>query len=166
MALDVKVRIDLVKAAGKIGMGIPLILAQNAQANAEFQEVTSLADVISKGYDAKSETYAAAQLIFMQNDCPAKIAVASTTGTADEWLSDEGNVGEGWRQLIVVGGEVDVAGIMNTVEGLRGKMFFANLPVDDATEFNVNGIERTVLFYCTDAAYSCPVAALVGATAG
>lgn len=167
MALDITVKIDVVKAAGKVGMGIPLILAQNADANAEFEEVTSLPEVVSAGYAEGTDTYAAAKLIFMQNDCPAKIAVAATTGTAAEWLADEGNVSEDWRQLIVVGGEsVAHNDIMAVIETLRGKMYFASLPVDDATELKVDGLERTVLFYCTDADYSCPAAALVGATAG
>lgn len=168
MALrDVKVTIDLVKATGRVGMGIPLILAQNAEADIEFVEVTSLDEVIAAGYANTTDTYKAANLIFMQDDAPAKIALCATTGTADAWVVDEGNAAEDWRQLIVVGGIADHAAIMTAVEALRGKMYFASLPVDDKTLIKVDGIERTVLFYCTDEDYAgVEVAALVGATAG
>lgn len=168
MALrDVKVTIDLVKASGRVGMGIPLILSQNAETEVEFIEVTSLAEVIAAGFDNTTNTYKAANLIFMQDDAPAKIAVCATAGSATDWLLDEGNVAEDWRQLIVVDGSVDHATLMTTIETLRGKMYFASLPVDYSTTLKVDGLERTVLFYCTDADYAgVEVAAVVGATAG
>ena len=167
MALDVIVKIDLVKAPGKVGMGIPLILAQNAEADVAFTEVTSLTEVTDAGYANTSDTYKAANLIFMQNDAPRSIAVCSTTGTAAEWLGDEGNVSKDWRQLIVVGGVADHAAIMPVIETLRGKMYFASLSVEDTATLKVDAMERTVLFYCTDVDYAgVEVAALVGASAG
>lgn len=169
MALrDVKVTIDLVKATGRVGMGIPLILSQNAETEVEFTEVTSLAEVIAAGFDNTTNAYKAANLIFMQNDAPAKIAVCATSKTAAEWLLEEGNVSKDWRQLIVVGDDVvDHSSIMTVIEMLRGKMYFASLPVEDKTSIKIEGMERTVLFYCTDEDYEgVEVAALVGATAG
>lgn len=169
MALrDVKVTIDLVKATGRVGMGIPLILSQSAETEVKYVEVTSLAEVIAAGFDNTTNTYKAANLIFMQKDAPAKIAVCATTKAAAEWLLDEGNVTKDWRQLIVVDGDtVDHESIMTVIETLRGKMYFASLPVDDTTEIKIDAMERTVLFYCTDEDYAgVEVAALVGATAG
>lgn len=168
MALrDVTVTIDLVKAAGRVGMGIPLILSQNAETEVGFIEVTSLAEVIEAGFDNTTNTYKAANLIFMQNDAPAKIAVCATSESATDWLLNEKNVAEDWRQLIVVDGSVDHTTIMATIETLRGKMYFASLPVDYSTTLKVEALERTVLFYCTDPDYAgVEVAAVVGASAG
>ena len=168
MALrDVKVTIDLVKASGRVGMGIPLILAQSAEAEVEFVVVTSLEEVITAGFANTTDTYKAANLIFMQDDAPAQIALCATTGTAAAWVVNEGNAAKDWRQLIVVGGIADYAAIMAAVEPLEGKLYFANLPVDNNTELKVDGMDRTVMFYCTDEDYAgVEAAALVGATAG
>lgn len=171
MALDVKVKIDLVKPLGKTSFGMPLILEENATTEKSYTECTSLEEVITAGFAETTKTYKAASAIFMQNDAPEKIAVCATTGDTSAWLTNVSNVGKEWRQLIVVTNSEDtpisVSSIMAKIETLDNKVYFADLETDDSTELTVNGINRTVLFYCNATEdYPSPVSALVGATAG
>lgn len=169
MALDVKVKIDLTKPAGKAGFGVPLILEQNATKEIAYTECRSLADVVSAGFATTSNVYKAANLIFMQDTAPEKIAVCAATGVADAWLANVDNTGKDWRQLIVVTADTDemetdisIQNIMEIVETLDNKMYFASLYTNSELSLNVSGINRTVLFY-----HNTPfaAAALVGATA-
>ena len=171
MALDVKVRIDLVKPLGKAGFGLPLILEENATTEKGYTECASLEEVVAAGFAEGTKTYKAANTIFMQENAPEKIAVCATSGDASAWLTDVSNVGKDWRQLIVVTNKAEtpiaVSTIMAKVETLDNKLYFADLETGDTTEFTVNGINRTVLFYCDSTEeYPSPAAALVGATAG
>ena len=170
MALDVKVKIDLVKPLGKAGFGIPLIIEENATTEKSYTECSSLAEVVTAGFAETTKVYKVANTIFMQEDAPEKIAVCATNGKVTTWLSDVSNVVRDWRQLLVVTeGEtaVAVADIMAKVETLNNKMYFADLALNDETSLTVNGINRTVLFYCEPTAdYPSPAGAFVGATAG
>lgn len=171
MALDVKVKIDLVKPLGKAGFGIPLILEENATTEKSYTECASLEEVVTAGFGETTKTYKAANTIFMQNNAPEKIAVCATTGDTSAWLTTVSNVSKNWRQLIVVTNNeetaISVSSIMSKVETLDNKLYFADLEVNDSTELTVNGINRTVLFYCNATEdYPSPVSALVGATAG
>lgn len=170
MALDVKVKIDLVKPVGKAGFGIPLILEEKATTAKSYTECRSLAEVVTAGFATSTKTYKAANLIFMQENAPEKIAVCATTDNTSTWLSNVDNTGKDWRQLIVVSESetpISVSEIMTKIETLQNKMYFADLETDDSTSLTVSGINRTVLFYCDSTAdYPSPVSALVGATAG
>ena len=171
MALDVKVKIDLVKPLGKAGFGMPLILEENATTEKSYTECTSLEEVATAGFGETTKTYKAANTIFMQNEAPEKIAVCATTGDTSAWLTNIANTGKDWRQLIVVTNSeetpISVSSIMAKVETLDNKLYFADLETDDTTELTVNGINRTILFYCNATEdYPSPASALVGATAG
>lgn len=164
--LDVSVKISLTKPVGKLGFGIPLILEEKATKAVDYTECTELSEIVAAGFAETTNVYKTAALIFAQDNAPKTIAVCATADDTKTWLSDVDNVGKDWRQLIVTGSDVSVADIMTTIETLDNKLYFASLPVDDTTELTVKGVERTVLFYCTDKNYPVPVAALVGATAG
>ncbi len=173
MALDVKIIINTVKPIGNVGFGCPLILEENAQAAKEYKEYSSLSALVDAGFDAKSKIYKVAELMFMQNNAPKKIAVCSVTTPAKEWLLVETNVSKGWRQLVVLNASTeattDIAGIMTTIEAQKTypKIYFANLDLDDETALTVKDIARTVLCYYTPTTdIPCPVAALVGNIAG
>ena len=172
MALDVKININSVKPIGNIGFGYPLILEENATKAIAYKEVSSLTDVLEAGYTAESKVYKVAQLMFMQEHAPKKIAVCSTDETAKVWLTADTNMSKAWRQLVVVNaGEnaTTVADIMATIEAQETypKMYYANLPLDDETELTVAGIERTVLCYYNETTNNpVPVAAIVGEVAG
>ena len=116
MALDVKININSIKPVGRVGFGCPLILECNAAAGTDYTEVSSLSELLKIGvtgtnttptYGTDSVVYKAAQLMFMQEHAPKKIAVASCTTAATDWLAVEANVSKGWRQLVVVGENVD-----------------------------------------------------------
>lgn len=167
---DVKVTIDLAQPIGKLGFGVPLILLENAEKAVEYTEVNSITELVALGFDNTSIVYKAAQLMYSQANAPKTIAVCAYDGAATAALAEAKLVARGWRQLIVVNGEgtaSTVSAISAAVEALDGKMYFANLDVDDSTSITVNGIRRTVLFYCNATEnVPVPVAALVGETAG
>lgn len=170
MALDVKVKIDIAKPAGQMGFGVPLILEEHATTAIEYVECSNLAEVVAAGYAETTKVYKAAKALFEQENAPAKIAVCAAQEAAETWVVDVNNQSKDWRQLIVVNNSetpTDIAGIMSAIETTDNKMYFASLPVNDETELTVNGINRTILFYCDPTEeYPAPSAALVGATAG
>ena len=172
MASDVKIIINMAKSIGSVGFGCPLILEEKASSAVEYKEVTSLEGVVTAGFAATTAVYKAAQLMFMQEHAPEKIAVCGVTTAADAWLGVESNMSKDWRQLVVVNsGEdtTDVSKIMAAIEAqeLYPKIFYANLPYEDETEITVDGVERTVLCYYTPTEdVPVPVAALVGEIAG
>lgn len=183
---DVKVKIDLTKPVGNVGIGTPLILYCTSvtdeasdpviDTEVDFTECYTVEDVKKLGFAATTDVYKAAELMFMQKNQPKKIAVCSTKKTAAEWLSESANLNKDWRQLICIytdtGIEDNIKEIIPKIE-TTDKLFFVGLPVDStfkaSTIASANEIRRTVLFYCTDkntTPYKNPEAALVGATAG
>lgn len=176
MALDVKVIIDMAKTYGALGFGYPLILVENAETAVAYKEFTDIAEVTNGGYKDTTTAYKAAQLMFMQEHRPEKIAICSTTDTATEWLNVANNLAKEWRQLVVVsdGGTASAhASIAGAIEAANEKkMYFANvdLPEDVTTVTAIEGIsgyDRVVLFHYTATEnIPCPVAALVGEIGG
>lgn len=171
MANDVKVVIELKKAAPRAGFGYPLIFAGKQQAAIAYKEVGSLEEVKTAGFTETTPVYKAAQLLFMQNDAPDKIAVCSSTDTAVAALP--GILHEGWRQLIVTSvgaeGESDVDDISTYIESCgKPAMFFTHVDLTDnesaITAMSSNDRTVAVAYDSTDVA--CPEAAVVGATAG
>lgn len=172
MALDVKIIINMAKPIGSVGFGCPLILEGGATKAVEYTECASLAEVEKAGFATGTDVYLIAQLMFMQEHAPEKIAVCSATTEADAWLKVENNMSKGWRQLIVVGADAtEVKTIMATIEANKTypKMFYANVGDNDTTitADSVKGIERTVLcYYTATEEIPCPVAALAGEVSG
>lgn len=166
---DVKVVIELIKAASKLSFGMPLILAASQEKAVDYTEVSKLDEVKTVGFTEDSEVYKAAQLLFMQSNSPKTIAVCASTDATVNALP--AIMEEGWRQLIVVAGEGDntVEEISNYIEA-SGKhaIYFAkvDLEADSEVVAAIAENERTVLLaYKTDDV-ACPEAAIVGATAG
>lgn len=168
MALDVKVTIDLLKPIGSIGFGYPLILASNIGEGAavEYTECASLADVTTAGFASGTDVYKAANLIFMQNHAPTKIAVCSCAGEATAALP--AIIDKGWRQLIVVGSSVtDFDDKISEYIETTDKIYFANVATAPTSSKNFKKYDRTVCFVYAGEDYSkLGVAAVVGATAG
>lgn len=168
---DVKVVIELAKATTSVGFGVPLIFAGKQKAEVAYKEVSNLEEVVTAGFAATSEVYLAAQLLFMQDNAPEKIAVCASTDTAVAALPSI--LSEGWRQLIVVStdteGESTVTEISKYIEACgKNALYFASVyPVDDATVVTaLKGNTRTVLIAYEGEDTDYPEAALVGATAG
>lgn len=167
---DVKVKIDLAKPMGYVGLGIPLILAKLTAAppDGKLQEYTDgvTFEDIKKAYDKDSDMYKASELVFMQDNKPKQIAICETASTIAEWLEAKSNLSRNWRQLICIGASDETAEIIKAIEKTDDKIYFASVPADDTTAFERENVKRTVMLYCTDEKYPNPEAALVGATAG
>lgn len=167
MANDVKVVIELTKASPKAGFGFPLIFAENDTKAVAYKEVSSLSEVVTAGFADTTDVYKAAQLLFMQNDAPSKIAVCASTDTAVTALPAILN--EGWRQLIVIKKDSTVEAISDYIEACgKHVLYFASVDpdADSETIAAISGNVRTVaVAYESDDAVA-PEAALVGATAG
>ena len=171
---DVIVTIQLSKPVGKLGFGIPLILKGKAEAAVAYTECSSLAEVVTAGFAADTAEYKTAQLIFMQNDAPAKVAVCATTDSVAAFLASAENLNKSWRHLIVTSfeteGESTKQAVAEAIEATEDKMLYLNLETKDTTTLT-GGMDRTVAFYCNSnktegEAAAVPVAALVGASAG
>lgn len=172
MALDVKIIINMTKPVGSVGFGCPLILEGSATKEVAYTECANLAEVEKAGYATGTDVYLTAQLMFMQEHAPKKIAVCSATTEVDAWLKVENNMSKGWRQLVVVGADAtEVKTIMTTIEANKTypKIFYATVAENDTTiaANDVKGIERTVIcYYNSTESVPCPVAALAGEVAG
>ena len=162
---DVKVVIELSKASPRAGFGMPLIFAGTYIKDVPYTEVGSLAEVKTAGFEEATAVYKAAQLLFQQNNAPSKIAVC---GSSEATVTALPNVlHEGWRQLIVIGGEGDstVDAISAYIAGCgEKKLYFASVKSSDSV--TVKDATRTVLVVYETTDVACPEAALVGATAG
>lgn len=164
---DVQVVIKLEKVITRLGFGVPLLLAGKAETAIPYTECSDI-DEVKALYAEGTATYEAAELIFKQEEPPSTIAVCSSTDnvvTALDSLMDKG-----WRQLIVVSesveGESALKDIADYLEARDDKMYFANVSdLSVLTAISPKDYDHTVAFYYTDDV-TCPVAALVGATAG
>lgn len=167
MANDVKVVIKLATAPGRVSFGTPLLLAGKQDAPVAYTVCSSLAAVKTAGFAETTETYKAAQLLFMQANAPAQIAVYGSTAAAVTALEEIWH--KDWRQLVVTSlsedGESTIKEISDYVEGRGEELFFCHV-ASTGEAAALQGNERTVcmLYSEDDAAY--PEAALVGATAG
>lgn len=173
MIKDVKVVIDLVKPVGNVGFGCPLILEESVESDKPYTEFSDLTGLVSGGYDAETNVYKTAQLMFMQNHAPKKIAVCSTTMKAEAWVAIQENVSKDWRQLVVLHGgaegKTDVDKVMAAIEAQKTypKIYFANLGKDEVAPLSTTGVERTLLCYYTPTGdIPCPVAAIAGEVSG
>lgn len=169
MANDVKVVIELTKAAPRLGFGIPLVFAGMSTKEVAYTEVSSLQEIVTAGFDNTTEMYKAAQLIFMQNNAPSTIAICASTKQTVAALP--AILHEGWRQLIVVSGEGDstVEAISSYIEdsGKAAIYFVSAHPDNDGATFTaVASKERTVVVAYESEDVAHPEAAIVGATAG
>lgn len=162
---DVKVVIDLVKASPKTGFGVPLIFAGSQAEAKEYTEVVSLEEVVSAGFVKDSEVYNAAQLLFMQNNAPRKIAVCASTDTTVSSLPSILN--NNWRQLIVISGEGDSTKkeISDYIEASGKHAVYFMSEAYSALSGIPTGNKRTVVVVYKDEEENYE-AALVGATAG
>ena len=153
---DVKVVINLTTPVREQGFGFPLILESGATATKNYAEYNSLAAIVEAGYENTSEVYKLANIIFMQENAPDKIAICSTNGTALAWLQDELNVNKEWRQLLLTDEET-YSEVANYIETLQGKILF----ISENDYEKPLALKRTVCFAGEGAC-----AAVIGESAG
>lgn len=165
MALDVKVKIELSKAAGKIGFGIPLLLEAGAETAVAYTECYNLDDVVKAGFAQATEMYKAANMLFAQENRPEKIAICAATGTAVETLPTL--VAKGWRQLVIVGESTEYVAVADYIETTGDKMLVISVNKTAwatlKTSVTSKKYNRTIILV-NETAYAA--AALVGETAG
>ena len=160
---DIKVNITVAAVAGAIGLGIPLVIQGKAGDDKDYQEVSSLTEVVDAGFDPASEIYKACAAIFGQDNQPEKVAIATTTEKVADWLT--ANMIQGFRQIIPILGTDDstldeLATLVNTTED---KMLFITRKTKD--DLPTLQSERVVgVVYGGVSEY--PNAAVVGASAG
>lgn len=166
MALDVKVKIELSKATGGVGFGIPLLFEGGADKAVAYTECYSMEDVVAAGFAESTEMYKAANMVLMQTNRPAKIAICAVSGTVAEELPKI--VAKDWRQLVLVGGNSsDYVAVADYIETTNNKMLFISVSATDwatlKTSVANKKYNRTVIFV-NGTAYAN--AALVGEMAG
>ena len=165
MALDVKVKIELSKAVGTVGFGIPLLLESGAENAVAYTECFSMEDVVSAGFAETTAIYKAANAVFAQEHRPSKIAVCASTDTLTNAITAV--VAKDFRQIIVVGGETDeFISAADYVETTKKMMFVSMAKAEfDTFKAGLSGkkYNRTVIFV-NGTAYAN--AALVGEMAG
>lgn len=173
---DVTVKIDLVKPTGSIGFGVPLLLStvpEEGEAEAvAYTKCSSLEDVAEAGFADTTLTYKTAELIFMQDNPPAEIAVASTEDTLANYISSEYNAGLDFRQVILADGLIssttDIESLATAAE-TRGNVvvFISSSSGITGTVVNKADHDRIFMFYGELADNGgLPVGALIGAAAG
>ncbi|MFB6475773.1 DUF3383 family protein [Paenibacillus glucanolyticus] len=163
---DVTVTIDLVKPAGLIGFGKPLILtsATGGKPYKLYYELTG----VEVDYAKSSEAYKAAAAQFAQKNKPESVAIAafdSAGGTGYLELL-ESVYGRDWYFVTITSTAVeDILEVANYIEANKRKMFAARA-ADMATleALKLNDYERTFVLYHTDTAEVAkyPDAAWVG----
>lgn len=170
MAKDVKVIISLSKPTGRIGFGIPLILTTKATDAVPYTECNNI-DEVKALFDDSAAVYKAAQLLFMQDNAPAKIAVCASLDKATDAIDKLCN--KGWRQLVIIGlndadkpGESTLEEVGACLEAKQDKMLFCH--VGDVSELaNLKAYSRIfAMVYANEEDDFYPEAAVVGATAG
>lgn len=163
MALDVTVNIKLAEVVGKAGTWFPCLYVVNSElSNDAYHEYKNFAE-LAAAYETETEVYKAANILFMQDNPPNKIAVLEqSVFSADTMVN---YLGEGWRQLVLVGTHANVAEIAAYIE-TTDKMLFVT--EGDASKLatlytSVKSYDRTFIVCHPDANAA---AAVVGATAG
>ncbi len=167
MALDVEVTISLSKPTGNVGTWFPLLFVVDSTAEADlYGEYTELDELVTAGYAADSSVYKAAELLFLQEDAPAKIAVYKQKTFSTDGLAKYLN--KGWRQLVLLDDaqNTNAAALAAYIEG-TDKMLF--LSVSDKSALTtlyetVKTYDRTFVVYHTGGKNEA--AAVVGVTAG
>ena len=158
MALDVKVKIDLVKPAGKLSFGYPLILSVGEAKN--YAECKNLDEVTAAGFETATDTYKAAALMFSQNNPPQKIAVCGVAATSDLGAIKE----KPWRQLVTVGTleEADLTAVVTYIGTTDDKKYIA--AVAAAEDLADLGDSERIIGFVHD--NTLAAAALAGESAG
>ena len=161
MALDVKVEISLAKPVGKAGTWFPLLYVVGEQEL--YGEYSSL-DEVAAAYKEDTDAYKAANLLFMQNGAPDKVAILTGGESITDVLPKYLN--KGWRQLIVLGNyNSSVSTYIETLD----KMYFTHFATQSELEAaykTISEFERTKCVLYTGEEVAYPECAVVGATAG
>ncbi len=166
MALDVKVKIELSKTTGSVGFGIPLLLETGAEKAVGYTECYGIEDVVAAGFAETTNMYKAANMLFVQDNRPQKIAICATTEGGAAAVTSL--AAKGWRQLVLVGDETtDVVAIADYIETTKDKALFVSMTAEKWATFKTSVASKKynrVFFIVNGTAHFD--AGLVGETAG
>lgn len=159
---DVDVVISATEVSGQAGAWFPLIYVVGE--GTKYGEYASLTEVMAD-YDEKTDAYAVANILFKQNNKPAKIAICTGAETVSEGLAP--HIEKSWRQLILVNAEkkydATVAAYIETTD----KLYFTHFASkEELTTAKITEYDRTIGIVSSDTEVAYPEAAIVGATAG
>ena len=157
---DVEVIISASQASGQAGSWFPLIYVEGEEVT--YKEYADITEVVAD-YANTTNAYKVANLIFMQDNKPDKIAIMA--GSMEDVVANLTTyISKDWRQLIVCG---DYSADVSTYIEATEKMYFTHFATLQAlTAAKINSYDRTVAIVYTGTDVDCPEAALVGATAG
>lgn len=161
---DVVVKITQKQVAGSTGFGVPLVIQGMTVSEKEYAEYSSIDEVADAGYDKGSAVYMQCSKLFMQNNCPAKVAVCAGAEKITELLGEIRD--KDFRQVIPVLGEGDdsLKELAEYIETTDDKMLI--LKVSNQSELaDIGELDRTaaIIYKGTDPGVE---GAFVGATAG
>lgn len=170
---DVEITITRETLGGvQSGYGMPLIVGNTE--SVEYAEVTSLAEVVTAGFDSTSDVYKMAAAVLAQNPRIAKLGVVSFAvgvgSTLEDALSELAQTNSAWDFLLCPDHTVATVKELSVWANGAGKIYVTAPEVVD-----VEGMitlagnadmkqDRTVLFYSNEPA-KFPDAAWVGACA-
>lgn len=80
--LDINVNIELSGPSGSLGSGVPCILISKSTRDVAYKEYSEAKELVSAGFETNSDAYKLYQIMKMQKDTPALIAVMETTEKA------------------------------------------------------------------------------------
>lgn len=174
MALDVTVNIKLTQPIGKVGTWFPLLYVVDSTAPSDtYKEYTKLEDVKTDYPDTKSgeksvpsEAYKAAELIFMQDNAPSRIAILKQSAFSSETFAPY--LTKNFRQIVLVGTHSNIGTIAAYIETTDRMLF---VTAEDTTTDETLWTDATKEYDRTfvvvhEAEGENAAAALVGATAG
>ena len=161
--LDINVNIELSGPSGSLGSGVPCILISKSTRDVAYKEYSEAKELVSAGFETNSDAYKLYQIMKMQKDTPALIAVMETTEKAVDVIPKlQGKV----RQVITVlgsTGDSTVAEFAKAIEATDSLTYFPVVKsITDAS--GLEGLDRTMVGVHSRGQELA--AALVGATAG
>jgi hypothetical protein len=163
---DVTVKINPAEAIGEAGSWYPLIYVADTEVTTpEYNEFFSLTEVLAKYEDTTDPVYKVANLIFMQDKAPEKIAIYK--GGTDVVKGLAPIIEKSWRQLVVINADnkfdKDLAEYIEATE----KMYFTHFASkEELVAAKITSYDRTVAIVSTSTEDTHPEAALVGRMAG
>lgn len=155
--LDVIVNIELKKVAGTISLGKPLIISELAGGKdyQEFGSLEEVKEVYTGTNDAENKIVAMAEILFMQEHKPAKVAIACTA-PAEEGATTPALVDlltsvydRDWYYLLCLDNTQDtILALADVVEANKRKIFVTRTSTDTVLEaVSAKDYSRTVVFF-------------------
>ncbi|PIC73341.1 DUF3383 family protein [Sporosarcina sp. P17b] len=165
---DVTVSIDIKKPSALIGLGVPLILAEDDKATeASYKEYFSLEDLLVD-FTAEKAVYRYASKVFNQSNRPAKVAVAVFNKKAVKpilavQVLEQFFYNDFYFVMVADGTKEDKLAVSDLVEANGVKIAVHTVGLEtDVEAFNTKKYDRTVVFFHNEVT-EVPSAGLIGA---